>query len=91
MAAQRRLQKELAELRKNPLENISAGPTDEGNLFEWSASMSGPQESPYEGGLFSLKLTFPPEYPFKAPQARFTTPIYHPNIGRGKNAKTFYN
>jgi ubiquitin-conjugating enzyme E2 C len=34
----------------------------------------------YEGLKFKLLLSFPAEYPFKAPAVRFDTPCFHPNV-----------
>lgn len=41
---------------------------------------SGPASSPYEGGTFIVDFIFPADYPFKCPEIKFLTKIYHPNI-----------
>jgi len=43
--------------------------------------LGGPEGSPYEGGKFVVKLTFPiAGYPYKPPHVVFETKIYHPHI-----------
>ncbi len=79
--ALRRIKKELNELTKEPLSMCTAGPCEEENLYNWQATISGPTESPYEGGLYFVNITFPADYPFKPPILKFTTKIYHCNIG----------
>jgi ubiquitin-conjugating enzyme E2 D len=77
-----RIKKELKIIQDEANENVSAGPNGD-NLFEWSAMIIGPTKTPYEGGMFRLKIYFPADYPFKSPKVIFTTKIYHPNINSG--------
>lgn len=42
--------------------------------------ITGPENSPYENGIFELDLSITDRYPFEPPKLRFITPIYHPNI-----------
>lgn len=77
-----RIQRELREITSDPVEMCTASPVDEANITYWQATIEGPPDSPYDGGLFHLDIVFPCEYPFKPPMIYFTTKIYHPNISR---------
>lgn len=77
--ALKRIKRELEIITTEPIDNVSAGPIKD-NLFKWEATLLGPDESPYENGVYFLDISFPPEYPFKPPRIRFSTKIYHCNI-----------
>ncbi|KAH9279682.1 Ubiquitin-conjugating enzyme E2 G2 [Echinococcus granulosus] len=79
-SALKRLMAEYKQLTDNPPEGIVAGPVDESNFFEWEAFIMGPDGTPFEGGVFASRLSFPPDYPLSPPKMRFTSNIFHPNI-----------
>jgi ubiquitin-conjugating enzyme E2 D/E len=74
-----RLNKELAIMAKEPIENCSAGPIGK-DIMKWQATIFGPKDTPYEGGVFNLNIDFTEQYPYKPPVVYFTTPIYHCNV-----------
>ena len=79
MAATRRLQKELGDLRNSANKSFRDVQVDETNLLVWQGLLV-PDKAPYNKGAFLIDLVFPPEYPFKPPKVSFRTKIYHPNI-----------
>lgn len=53
----RALYAELRDFMANPLSNVSAAPQGE-DLFRWSATIIGPEGSPYAGGVFFLDIQY---------------------------------
>lgn len=77
-----RLTKDLKELRRNPLMNISAAPVDDSNVFKWHANIRVPDDvenTDMAGIVFHFELVFPRSYPSNPPKVKVLTRIPHPN------------
>lgn len=77
--AKLRLTKELKKYNtEDKIDGIIIENTDD--IYIWNAQIKGPKETPYENGIFPLRLTFNDDYPVKPPSVKFLVPMYHPNI-----------
>jgi ubiquitin-conjugating enzyme E2 D/E len=76
----RRISKELKDIEKNPLQNVSIGLKDQEDLYTWEAYIFGAEGTPYHHGIFKVSIILPLEYPFKPPSVKFLTRIFHSNI-----------
>ncbi|KAK9767374.1 Ubiquitin-conjugating enzyme E2 6 [Basidiobolus ranarum] len=72
-AASKRLTKEYMAIQKSPIPFITTKPLEE-NVLEWHYVLTGPPDTPYQGGQYHGKVIFPSEYPFKPPSIRMITP-----------------
>ncbi|XP_020539450.1 ubiquitin-conjugating enzyme E2 5 isoform X5 [Jatropha curcas] len=50
-------------------------------INEIHVEFHGPKESPYEGGIWKIKVALPDAYPYEHPSIVFLNKIFHPNIG----------
>lgn len=80
MSRVKRIAKELEECRQDTQSGVSLELNNENDLTHLTGYFKGPPGTPYEGGLFQVDINIPNEYPFKPPQMKFLTKIYHPNI-----------
>jgi len=78
-SARRRLLRDFKRLQNDPPSGVTGAPMDT-NIMLWQAVIFGPDDTPWEGGTFKLILEFTEDYPNKAPQVRFLTKMFHPNI-----------
>jgi ubiquitin-conjugating enzyme E2 D/E len=77
----RRLAIHFREIQKNPPPLCYAEPKDpDQNMTHWIGWIEGPEDTAYAGGRFHFTIDFPVDFPFKPPEIRFITPIFHPNI-----------
>ncbi|GMF23547.1 unnamed protein product [Phytophthora lilii] len=77
-----RVARELRKLVLQPLDGIRYLPQDEEQLSEIHAEIRGPEDTPYEGGYFTVKLTLTESFPEQPPRGVFLTKIFHPNVSQ---------
>ena len=49
-------------------------------MFQWEAIIIGPDDTEWENGIFKLIITFGKDYPQSAPNIKFLSKMFHPNI-----------
>lgn len=79
-AATGRLKKELAEVGKNDTSGVNAKPLDPNNLRHLKGTLTGPEGTVYEGGVFQIDIIIPKQYPFEPPKMKYITKVWHPNV-----------
>ncbi|TGZ72942.1 hypothetical protein CRM22_001785 [Opisthorchis felineus] len=67
-----RITKDLRTIYSDPAPGIVVAP-DEADLTKVHALITGPFDTPYEGGFFLFLIRFPPEYPLKPPRVKLMT------------------
>lgn len=77
----RKLAKELKALDEAAPEGIRIL-LNEDNITNIHAEIEGPVGTPYEGGLFKMRLVLGSEFPQVPPKGYFLTRIFHPNVAK---------
>ncbi|OCK73233.1 hypothetical protein K432DRAFT_449131 [Lepidopterella palustris CBS 459.81] len=49
-------------------------------MQEFYVRFKGPEETPFQGGLWKIHVELPDQYPYKSPSIGFVNRIFHPNI-----------
>ena len=78
----KRLQRELVNINESYLikSNIISLKLINDNLDNIQILLYGPENTPYENGEYIINFNIPSTYPFKPPNVKFLTKIWHPNI-----------
>ncbi|KAF2738579.1 ubiquitin conjugating enzyme [Polyplosphaeria fusca] len=76
----RRIAKEIADIQNDSLSKIIVEPANGDDLTHLRGQFQGPPDTPYEGGTYFVDIKIPSEYPFRPPQMKFETKIWHPNV-----------
>ncbi|KOC66115.1 SUMO-conjugating enzyme UBC9 [Habropoda laboriosa] len=50
------------------------------NLMSWECAIPGKKSTPWEGGLYKLRMIFKDDYPSSPPKCKFEPPLFHPNV-----------
>ncbi|KMQ98014.1 sumo-conjugating enzyme ubc9 [Lasius niger] len=54
------------------------------NLMSWECAIPGKKsvvlQTPWEGGLYKLRMIFKDDYPSSPPKCKFEPPLFHPNV-----------
>ena len=64
---------ELKECGKDTVVKVSL--INESDLLHWKGHIKGPEGTPYEGGMFTIDITLPADYPFVPPKVMARTPL----------------
>eukprot|EP00268_Persea_americana_P006942 TRINITY_DN1251_c0_g1_i2.p1 TRINITY_DN1251_c0_g1~~TRINITY_DN1251_c0_g1_i2.p1 ORF type:complete len:256 (-),score=50.23 TRINITY_DN1251_c0_g1_i2:882-1649(-) len=75
----KQLAKELKNLDETPPEGIKVCINDD-DFSTIFADIEGPAGTPYENGIFRMKLLLSHDFPQSPPKGFFLTKIFHPNI-----------
>jgi len=86
LGAAKRLRKELQNIERAAMSgnaddrDVYLRPTSMSSLLNWTALIRGPEDTPYDGGIFQLNIRCGTDYPLAPPSITFVTKVFHPNV-----------
>jgi len=80
MADKNRILKELKDLAAGKEESGVFAETVGDDLRHWKGMLKGPEDTPFQTGVFEVDIVLTEEYPYNPPKMKFTTKVWHPNI-----------
>ena len=75
-----RIKKEFEILKNSKVITIVKCEFINGDINNWKVSFKGSSCSPYEDGIFQLKVTLKTDFPDGRPWLYFITKMFHPNV-----------
>jgi len=79
-AASVKIIKDMKSILEEPVEGIFCEFANESNVFEWKIFFEGPECTPYSGGIFEARMSFPQDYPMSPPSLTIMSDFWHPNV-----------
>lgn len=80
-----RLSKELREIASDKASGVSVELVGD-SLAHMRGTITGPSETPYQGGTFLVDIHITNSYPFEPPKMKFLTKVWHPNVSSQSGA-----
>jgi ubiquitin-conjugating enzyme E2 R len=80
LAASVKIVRDLKSILDEPIEGVFCEFLNESNVFEWRIYFEGPEGTPYQGGIFEARMTFPQDYPMSPPSLTIMSEFWHPNV-----------
>ena len=81
--ALKRIARDIEYMTEENVDGIYFWPNEE-DIFKMKALIIGPADTPYEGGFYFFDITFPKNYPMKAPKIIHQTRVgkvrFNPNL-----------
>ena len=75
-----RIMKEFNKLKNSKCISIVKCEFINGDINNWRVAFEGSAGSPYEDGIFQVKVNLPNNFPDERPYLYFITKMFHPNI-----------